>query len=329
MRILVSGSHGLIGNALVERLTQLEHSVVRLVRGKPQANEILWNPATAAVDTEQLEGFDAVVHLGGANLGDKRWTIREKSRIWDSRVVPTEFLARRFVEVVDRPAVMVFASGIGYYGNRGDEVLSEVSAKGEGFLSDLVEQWEDAATPAREAGIRTVHLRSGVVLDTGGGALQKQLPLFRLGIGGKLGPGTQWFSWISLHDEVEAIIFALTNAAVVGPINCCSPQPVTNAEFTIALGAAVNRPVFIPVWRWMLDIAFGKEMTDEMLLVSQRATPAKLTELGFAFRDDELETAFKNIFQAEKDRRAAKKAADEAEIEALGKKKRGRMSRNS
>jgi uncharacterized protein (TIGR01777 family) len=287
MRIVVSGSSGLIGTALVEALTTGGHDVIRLGR----------SPATGRLDEAEARdavgGAAAVVNLAGAGIGDHRWTANYRTQLVGSRVDTTRLLAQAAAAAATRPAV-ISASAVGYYGNRGDEILTEDSPSGAGFLADLCRQWEEATAEAEAAGRRVVHLRSGVVLAAGGGALRKQLPLFRLGLGGRLGSGQQWLSWISLEDEVSAIGHAVASD-VAGPLNLTAPGPVTNAEFTKVLGAALHRPTWAAVPRAALAVAFGGEMCDDMILASQRAQPAKLDGSGFRFSDPELGGALRRV----------------------------------
>lgn len=289
LKVLVSGSHGLIGSLLVEQLRERGDEVVRLVRTrKAGPGETSWDPDGRRVPVEELEGFDAVVHLGGASIGDKRWTERYKERLWNSRVVSTDILVKGLVETILPPKVFVAASAIGFYGDRGNEVLTERSERGSGFLADMCVEWEAATAPAAAAGIRTVNLRSGMVLSPQGGALARQLPLFKFGIAGRLGAGTQYVSWISLTDEVRAILHVIDDASVSGPVNLVSPNPVTNAEMTRAIGWAVKRPTLVPAPRWMMAASLGSQLTDEVLLASQRVQPAKLRASRFRFQDEDL-----------------------------------------
>ena len=295
MRVLVSGSHGLIGSALVGALTAGGHSVTRLVRGAPAEGEAGWDPRAGNVDAAALEGHDAVVHLAGAGIGAHRWTDAYKAEIRDSRVRATQVLVEALAGLDDRPRVLASASAVGIYGDRGDEELTESSPPGTGFLAEVVREWEDAARRATEAGIRVAHLRSGVVLSPRGGALREQLPLFRLGLGGRLGSGRQYLSWISLPDEVAAILYVLGSDDLEGPVNLTAPAPVTNAEFTRTLGAALRRPAFLVVPPAALWVRFGREMTTEMLVAGQRVLPSRLQAGGFAFRHPELAAALPQL----------------------------------
>ncbi|NOX57047.1 MAG: TIGR01777 family protein, partial [Planctomycetes bacterium] len=243
MRILVTGSTGLVGSALVRSLQQDGHAVTRLVRREPAGAEssVFWNPETGQIDREGLEGADAVVHLAGENIAARRWTRKQKARIRDSRVIGTRLLAESLAELSSPPAVLVAASGMGFYGDRGEEEVDETSPPGRGFLAELCQQWEGAADPARNAGIRVVHLRIGMVLSEKGGALAKMLPAFRLGLGGVIGSGRQYWSWIALDDLVRIIRHAIENDGLSGPVNAVSPRPVTNRQFTQTLGRILRR----------------------------------------------------------------------------------------
>lgn len=297
MRILIGGSRGLIGNALVNRLHDVGHQVVRLVRTNPAPDEIWWDPSAGRIHQQDLEGFDVVVHLGGASIGERRWTRAQKERLWTSRVKSTELLSDALASTVDRPAVVLVASAIGYYGDRGEELMAEGADPGVGFMVGLVVQWEAATTSATEAGIRVVNLRSGVVLDAAGGALERQLLLFKTCLGGRLGSGKQFLSWISLHDEVEAIVHLMTDSKLAGPVNLVAPEPVRNAEFTKTLGRVLHRPTLVPGPRWMLVAAVGGEMADEVLLSSTRVSSERLVRDGFRFRDPELEPTLRMMLQ--------------------------------
>jgi len=273
MRIAITGSHGLIGSALLTRLEGEGHTVVRVPRGA-------FDPAT-------LEGADAIVHLAGAGIGDHRWSDSYKAEILGSRVQGTTTLAETIHDLKNKPRVLLSGSAVGWYGPRGDEVLDETSASGAGFLADVCRQWEAATAPAESAGVRTVHLRTGIVLAAKGGALRKQLPLFRLGLGGRFGSGKQWQSWISIDDEVGAIVHLLT-ADVEGPVNLTAPNPVTAAEFASTLGTVLRRPSFLPVPSFGPKLLLGKEAAEELLFAGQRVVPTKLTASGYSFAYPEL-----------------------------------------
>jgi uncharacterized protein (TIGR01777 family) len=291
MKVAVTGSHGLIGTALVERLEGDGHAVVRLVRGDPKSGEVRWDPAAGTIDGPSLEGIDAAVHLAGEGVADKRWTPAQKAKILDSRVQGTGTLATALAALADKPLVLVSGSAIGFYGARGDEALTEAAAKGTGFLSDVVQAWEAATAPAEAAGIRVVHIRSGIVLTRKGGALKRQLPLFKLGVGGKLASGKQWTSWISIDDEVGAIVHAIKTASLSGAVNLTAPNAVTNADFTKALAAAVHRPAFLPVPKLALNAVLGGELAGD-LLGSARVVPEKLLESGYHFIHPTIGEAF-------------------------------------
>lgn len=290
MNVLVTGSHGLIGSALVQALQLGGHSVRRAVRGAAEGRDVTWDIPSCYVDTAALEGVDAVVHLAGEGIGERRWSKAQKERILRSRVDGTTLLAESLAGMATRPRVLVSGSAVGYYGERGDEVLTESSSSGDDFLADVCRQWEAATAPAADAGIRVVHLRTGIVLSGRGGALKKQLPLFKLGVGGRLGSGRQWTSWVSLHDEVGAILHALRSDDLAGPINVTAPNPATNAELTAALGKAVGRPAKLPVPKAALGLVLGREMAAS-LTASQRVLPARLQEHGYTFKHPELPAA--------------------------------------
>lgn len=291
MRVLVTGSHGLIGSALVAALEADGHQAVRLSRG-PQ-----WDPERAVIDPAVLDGVDAVVNLAGEGIGEHRWSDEHKRKVRDSRVNGTSALASAMAGLPEaaRPRVLVNGSAVGYYGNRGDVPVTEDSVAGTGFLAELVEEWEAAASPAAEAGVRVVLLRTGIVLSAKGGALGKQLLPFKAGAGGRLGRGRQWLSWISIDDEVGAIRHALDHDDVRGPLNATAPNPVTNAEFTKALGRALHRPAVLAVPAPALRLLFGREMADEMLLAGQRVLPAKLEASGYSFRHTTLAQALEAV----------------------------------
>jgi len=296
MKVAVTGSSGLIGSALVEALEGDGHQVTRLVRGKPAGpHELGWAPAAGVIDAAGLEGHDAVVHLAGVGIGDHRWTAEHKATVLESRVQGTSLLASTLAGLNRPPAVLASASAVGFYGDRGAQTLTEADGSGTGFLADVVRQWEDAAAPAENAGIRVARLRSGVVLTDKGGALDKQLLPFKMGLGGRVGSGEQYLSWISLDDEIGAIRHVLATESIRGPVNLTAPAPVTNAEFTRALGTVLGRPTVLPVPKLALHTMFGKEMVAEMLFAGQRVLPAVLQASGFAFVDDEIEAALRRI----------------------------------
>ncbi|MGB6974422.1 MAG: TIGR01777 family oxidoreductase [Terracidiphilus sp.] len=289
--VLVSGASGLLGSALLQALRDRHLPVRQLVRRTPDANQFLWNPAAPVLvaDPVPLEGCSAAVHLSGANLVG-RWTAAYRREIAASRIGSTLALARLLADLRRPPAVLAVASAIGIYGDCGDELLDESSASGDGYLAELCKDWEAAAEPARAAGIRVLHLRFGVVLSRHGGALAQMLPLFRLGLGGRLGSGRQWMSWISLADAVQALLYALETPTLAGPVNLTAPEPVRNVEFTQILAKHLHRPAFLPAPAFALRLAFG-QMADEALLSSARAVPANLQSVGFRFAHPKVEQA--------------------------------------
>ncbi len=297
-RVLISGSSGLIGRAVSEHLTSSHVRVASLVRpgsgrlGTPGA--VGWDPGGAEIDAADLEGFDAVVHLAGENVVSGRWTADKKHRIVTSRVGGTQLLARALAATSARPRVLVAASAVGFYGDRGDEWLDENSPPGTGFLADLCGRWEAAAAPAKDAGIRVVHLRFGIVLANSGGALSRMLIPFRLGLGGRLGTGRQFMSWITLEDAVRVVLRSCEDEDLSGPVNAVAPAPVRNIAFTRTLGRVIRRPTLATVPAAALRLAAGS-MADEMLLASQRVRPARLAIAGFEFLHPELETALSSV----------------------------------
>ena len=289
MKVVVSGASGLIGTALVPALRASGHDVVRLVRREPTAaDEVRWDPAAGQLDATQLTGVDAIVNVSGANLG-KRWTATRKREILDSRVDTTALLANTAAELDPPPAVFVSAGGVGIYGDRGDEILTEESALGSGFLVDVGEAWVSAADPARDAGVRVVTFRQGVVLARQGGALARMLTPFRLGVAGRIGTGKQWFSWVALDDLVAGYSFVL-ESSLSGPVNLCAPNPVTNEQFVKALGRAVRRPTIIPTPALAIRTLYG-EMGESVLLEGQRVLPARLLDAGFEFAAPTIDAA--------------------------------------
>ena len=294
MNILVSGATGLVGSALSTELKNKGHRVVVLSRSRPSSGDtIRWDPSRGQIDASRLEGLDAVVHLAGENIVG-RWTEKKKQKIRDSRVQGTRLLAETVAGLSEKPGAMICASAIGYYGDRGNELLREESEPGEAFLSKVVEEWEAAAKPAREAGIRVANLRFGIVLSPEGGALGTTLPIFKLGGGGKVGSGRQWWSWVALDDVVGALVHALENESVEGPVNVVAPNPMTNAEYTKVLGDVLNRPTVLPAPAPALRLGLG-QVADELLLASARVEPAKLKESGYDFRYPELKGALRHL----------------------------------
>jgi len=283
MRVLVTGSSGLIGSALVPALEQAGHTVERVGR---QGQEL---------DLSGLPDSDAVVHLAGAGLGDQRWTPERKQVILDSRVSTTTQVAEAMARAEARPSVLVSGSAIGWYGDRGDEVLTEQSGPGTGFLAEVCARWEEATAPAADAGVRVVNVRTGIVLSPAGGALKPLLLPFKLGLGGRIGTGRQWFSWVALDDEMGAIVHALTDPSVAGPLNVTSPNPVTYGQFARALGANLHRPAVVPTPAPALWAKLGREGAKEMVLSGQRVLPAKLEATGYRFQHPDLATALQAV----------------------------------
>ena len=295
MDVLISGASGLIGTALRPALVAAGHRPVALVRRPLRgADEITWDPATGRLDRAAIEGMGAAIHLAGVSIADKRWSDEQRRVLRDSRVQSTGLLARAIAEVRQPPPVLVSASAIGWYGDRGDEILTEKSAPGEGFLADLCKTWEAATAPAEQAGTRVAHIRTGIVLTPDGGALAKQLPLFRIGLGGHFGSGRQWQSWIALDDEIAAILHLLTTN-VSGPVNLTAPNPVRNSELTKALGRVLHRPAVLPVPKLGPSLLLGGELTESLLYFSQRVLPAKLQDSGFSFTHPSLEGALRSM----------------------------------
>jgi len=291
---LVTGASGLVGTALVSVLEARGHQVVKLIRGPASsASAATWNPEAKQIDLSRAGNIDAVVHLAGANIA-QRWTPDVKRRIRDSRVEGTHLLSDALAKLPTPPKVLVCASATGFYGDRGEEWLDERSAPGHGFLADTCQEWEAAADAARVTGIRVVHLRLGIVLTPKGGALAKMLPAFRLGIGGRLGDGQAYWSWIELDDLIEVILHALATESLKGPVNAVSPNPITNSVLTETLGHVLRRPAFLPVPRFALELLFG-EMAREAMLASFRVKPSRLLETGFQFRFAELEPALRHL----------------------------------
>lgn len=293
MRIAITGSSGLIGTALTDHLRAGGHEVLPVVRETPRTGQIGWDPSAGRLDAGDLAGVDAVVHLAGAGIGDHRWTDEYKQVLLESRTTTTRLLAERMAELgADGPRTLISGSAIGFYGDRGDEVLDESSSTGHGFLAEICRQWEDATGPAEAAGVRVAHIRTGIVLTPKGGALKKMLPLFKLGAGGKFGNGQQWMSWISLTDEVRAIEHLLTSE-VSGAANLTAPNPVRNADFADTLGDVLHRPTFLPVPAFGPKLLLGRELADALLFDGQRVQPSVLDGDGFAFEHPDLATALR------------------------------------
>jgi uncharacterized protein len=295
MKILVTGSSGLIGRALVSFLTADGHQAACLVRGnRTGAERLVWDPGSGRIDPASLEGFGAVVHLAGENIAGARWTPEQKARIRNSRVKGTRLLADTLAGLSSPPGVMVSASAIGYYGDRGEELLTEDSPPGDGYLAEVCREWEAATHPASRKGIRVVILRIGIVLTPAGGALARMLLPFKTGVGGTVGSGRQYMSWITLDDTIGAIHHCLMSDSLRGPVNAAAPRPVTNREFTKTLGRVLGRPTLFPAPAFALRLAFG-EMADALLLASTRVSSGRLESSGYKFRQPDLEGALRHL----------------------------------
>lgn len=293
MDIAITGSSGLIGTALTTALESSGHRVLRVVRSDGGSDTARWDPTAGTIDAKALEGVDAVVHLAGAGIGEKRWSDEQKRIIRESRTSGTSLIASTIAGLDNPPSVLLSGSAIGFYGDTGDRRIDETAPAGNDFLSSVVVDWEAAAAPAVDVGIRTTFLRTGIVLSPKGGALAKQLPAFKLGIGGRFGSGAQMQSWISLVDEVRAIEWLLTND-IAGPVNLTSPNPVNNAEFTKILGKVLHRPTFI-IPMIGPRLLFGRELADALLLTSQAIIPAALESHGFVFEQPVLDAALRDL----------------------------------
>jgi uncharacterized protein (TIGR01777 family) len=301
VRVLISGATGLIGGALARALAGAGHDVARLTRGRPRdPSEFRWDPVAESVDPAALEGCEAVVHLAGASIAGGRWTAPRRAEILASRRSGTRAIATAIASADPPPRVLVSASAVGYYGDRGDERLDERSAPGSGFLAEVTRAWEAAASPAAKAGVRVIHPRLGVVLDSRGGALPPLALPFRLGIGGPVGSGRQWVSWITLHDAIRALAYALSHNTLDGPLNVVSPRPVTQIELSRSLGRVLRRPSLVPVPGWVIGVVLG-EMGRELLLFSQRIVPVALEDSGFKFDHPEIEDALRSVLGSHSD----------------------------
>lgn len=295
MRVLVSGSSGLIGAALVPALQADGHEVRRLVRREQRAaDESRWDPSHRELDNSAFDGVDAVVHLAGVGVADRRWSADHKQAILDSRVDGTTTIAEAVARNHDQVRVLLSASAVGWYGERGEELLDETKPAGTGFLADVVQQWEAATAPASAAGVRVATMRTGIVLSADGGALAKVLPLFKLGLGGKLGSGQQWMPWIAMADELAAIRFLLTHDEVSGPVNLSARDPIRNSDYTAAIGRALHRPTVAAVPRFALRVALA-DFADEGALVSQRVVPRALLDAGFEFSYGDIDSALQAV----------------------------------
>jgi len=287
-----------LGSALAASLQSDGHRVLRFVRGGiTKDDEIGWDPDAGRIDAPALEGIDAVVHLAGEGIGEHRWSTEQKRRIRESRTKGTAVLAAAVASREHKPRVFVAASAIGYYGDRGDEMLDEDSPAGDGFLAEVCRDWEEETRPAADAGVRTVNVRTGIVLARHGGALKQMLLPFRLGVGGKQGSGKQWMSWIALDDEIAGLRAAIDDERLRGPVDLVAPNPVTNADFARALGRVLHRPTVLPTPLFPLKLRFGGELVEALLLSGQRATPAGLEALGFRFEYPVLEPALEAILR--------------------------------
>jgi uncharacterized protein (TIGR01777 family) len=297
MKILITGSSGLIGKALCSHLEQNHHTIVHMVRRNPVSeNQAYWNPSEGSLDRGAFEGVDAVVHLAGESITGGRWTPEKKRRIRNSRILGTRLLSASMASLPAPPKVLISTSAVGYYGDRKDEVLDEDSRAGSGFLADVCRDWERETDPAAEKGSRVVILRFGIVLSRSGGALSRMLPVFRMGMGGRIGNGRQFMSWIAVDDLIRVIEYSLQDESLRGPVNAVAPNPATNRAFTQALGKALSRPARLTLPRFAARIIFG-EMADALLLASARVVPARLMEKEFPFRFGTLEEALFHTFK--------------------------------
>lgn len=294
MRVAITGSSGLIGTALSRHLVDDGHEVVPVVRRRPDDNEIGWSPAENRIDDNAFDGIDAVVHLAGPGLGDHRWTASYKRELVSSRTVGTALVAEAVRTAARPPLVLLSGSAIGYYGSSPTATFDETDGSGEGFLADLCVSWEAAAEPARTEQTRLVLLRTGIVMSADGGALRRQLPLFRFGLGGRMGDGRQWLSWISIHDVIRAITHLLSSP-VSGPVNLTAPGPVTNAEFTRTLGKELGRPTFLRLPKLGPKLVLGRELADNLLFTGQKVLPAVLEQSGYGFLHPDLESALRAV----------------------------------
>ena len=297
MRVAITGASGLIGTALVAHLRTQGHEVFKLVRrAASSSDEISWDPIAGTVDLHALQSVDGVVHLAGAGVGDHRWSDDYKREILDSRVNGTNTIVRALTQLDPKPRVLVSGSAIGWYGDTADRAVDETAPAGVGFLADVVQAWEAATLPAQEAGIRAVHARTGLVVAKHGGAWARMFPLFKMGVGGKLGNGKQYWSWISLRDEVAALTYCLTNESLSGAVNLTGPTPQTNAEVTKAMGKVMNRPTLFPAPAAALKLALGEFSTE--VLGSSRVLPAVLTGAGFTWQDPTIDDAIRTAWQS-------------------------------
>ena len=298
MKILIAGSSGMIGTALRQHFSTHGHEVLRLVRRNPdrQAGEFRWDPLREEIDTSAFDGVEVVINVAGENIGTGRWTRAKRRRIRESRVGTTGLLARTMAQLSTPSRVFICASAIGYYGSRGDELLTENSTQGTGFLAEVVKDWETATRSAEDAGVRVVNTRFGVVMDPSDAGLRKMLPFFRLGLGGRLGSGRQYLSWVTLKDVTRAVEFVMTNEELTGPVNIVSPGVVTNREFTRVLAGVLHRPAILPVPSFALKAVFGR-MAEDTLLANTRVRPEKLLRAGYEFSHPELRAALGELLR--------------------------------
>jgi uncharacterized protein len=294
MKVAIAGASGLVGSALIPILKSMGAQITRMVRSKPKAGELEWHPNHDELSPESLAGFDTIINLAGENIAGGRWTDDQKRKIRESRINGTHLLSEAIAKLSPKPRVFICASATGIYGDRDDEVLDEQSESGGGFLAGVCREWEEATKPAIEAGIRVVNLRLGPILAREGGMLAKLLTPFKMGMGGKVGSGRQYISWIAIDDVIQAIKLAIEDASIHGALNIVSPNPVTNEEFTKTLGHVLNRPTALAMPAFAARLAFG-EMADEMLLASQKVIPKKLANAGFVFEYPELEPTLKHL----------------------------------
>lgn len=292
MIIAVTGSSGMIGSALCKSLESSGHEVIRISRNPD--DEIFWNPADGVIDEKSLDGVNAVIHLAGENIASRRWSNKQKSLIYESRVKGTQLLAKTLATLPSPPEVLLSGSAIGFYGDCGDTPVDETSPQGDGFLASVCADWENATKPAEDAGIRVVHLRTGIVLDPFNGMLEKVLPLFKLGLGGRLGKGNQYWSWIGLEDEIRLITWLLSEE-ISGPVNLTAPEPVTNAVFTKALGSTLRKPTVFSVPRFGPRLLIGQELAKELIFTSTRAIPRVAQTNGFQFNLPQIDSGLKKI----------------------------------
>ncbi|MDG1845342.1 MAG: TIGR01777 family oxidoreductase [Acidimicrobiales bacterium] len=292
MIIAVTGSSGMIGSALCKSLESSGHEVIRISRNPD--DEIFWNPADGVIDEKSLDGVNAVIHLAGENIASRRWSNKQKSLIYESRVKGTQLLAKTLATLPSPPEVLLSGSAIGFYGDCGDTPVDETSPQGGGFLASVCADWENATKPAEDAGIRVVHLRTGIVLDPFNGMLEKVLPLFKLGLGGRLGKGNQYWSWIGLEDEIRLITWLLSEE-ISGPVNLTAPEPVTNAVFTKALGSTLRKPTVFSVPRFGPRLLIGQELAKELIFTSTRAIPRVAQTNGFQFNLPQIDSGLKKI----------------------------------